>query len=190
MKVGTKSILFGVHQFLWHPYTIGRAWKKLYHRAPHWWEWVAIVCHDVGYWGLPNMDGEEGQRHPVRGAELARSLTHWIAATAWTVRHPFSMAFDSSFQFMSWMAISDTSRAAYELSIGHSRFYAKQSGVGISELFKADKACIFHDPQWFYLLRAHLSGEIWEFLKNSKLPEGTTSHQWFRWYQKLVAELL
>lgn len=190
MNVGTKSILFGVHQFAWHPYTVGRAWKKLYKKSPRWWEWVAIIFHDVGYLGCPNMDGEEGQKHPVRGAKLAESVTRWLAAIGWTLRHPVRMALDSAFQFESWMAISDTARAAYELSIGHSRFYAKQSGVKLSKLFKADKACIFHDPKWLYLLRAHASGEIWEFLKNSKLPAGTTTRQWFDWYRKKVAGLL
>jgi hypothetical protein len=26
--------------------------------------WVAFMVHDLGYWGKPNMDGAEGERHP------------------------------------------------------------------------------------------------------------------------------
>jgi hypothetical protein len=70
MKVGTKSILFGVHQFIWHPITVLIAWWKLYGR-PNWPEFVCIIIHDWGYWGKSNMDGEEGESHP----ELACLLT-------------------------------------------------------------------------------------------------------------------
>lgn len=26
--------------------------------------WIAFIIHDLGYWGKPNMDGAEGERHP------------------------------------------------------------------------------------------------------------------------------
>lgn len=71
MNVGTKSILFGVHAFWWHPFTVAAAWRKLYGRWPNWAEWVAILFHD-NYWGLPNIDGPEGKEHPARNALLAR----------------------------------------------------------------------------------------------------------------------
>lgn len=28
MRIGTKSILFGVHQFIWHPVTVYIAWRN------------------------------------------------------------------------------------------------------------------------------------------------------------------
>lgn len=71
--VGTRSVLWGVHQFLWHPYTVYRAWVALYGR-PTWREAVCILIHDWGYWGSPNMDGPEGERHPELGARLAGGL--------------------------------------------------------------------------------------------------------------------
>ncbi len=71
MNVGTKSLLFGVHQFAWHPFTVWRAWRHLYGENPTWRECVCIVVHDWGYWGCANMDGDEGARHPVLGAEIA-----------------------------------------------------------------------------------------------------------------------
>lgn len=70
MKVGRKSLLFGVHQFIWHPITVLIAWCHLYGR-PSWKELICIIIHDWGYWFAPNMDGEEGEKHPVLGAEIA-----------------------------------------------------------------------------------------------------------------------
>lgn len=74
MRVGTKSLIFGVHQVLWHPITVWIAWVKLYGVWPSWKETVCIVIHDWGYWGSPNMDGEEGERHPEWAAKIAGRL--------------------------------------------------------------------------------------------------------------------
>ena len=73
MTTGTKSLLFGVHQFIWHPITVFLAWKKLY-GWPDWKTMICIIIHDWGYWGSPNMDGPEGERHPVRAANIASNL--------------------------------------------------------------------------------------------------------------------
>ena len=43
---------------------------------------------------------------------------------------------------------------------GHSRFLAERDGFETSDLCWADKASIKFDPEWFYLLRARLSGEL------------------------------
>ena len=73
MRTGTKSLLFGVHQVLWHPVTVWIAWAKLY-GLPTWKESFCILIHDWGYWGSPNMDGERGERHPEFAAHLAGRL--------------------------------------------------------------------------------------------------------------------
>lgn len=73
MNVGTKSLLFGVHQFAWHPITVLLSWRYLY-GTPTWREAVCIFIHDFGYWGSPNMDGAEGTLHPFRGAAIAGYL--------------------------------------------------------------------------------------------------------------------
>jgi len=73
MRVGTKSLLFGVHQFIWHPFTVYLAWTEKYGR-PTLKETLCIIVHDWGYWGMPNMDGEEGVKHPDRGALIAKKL--------------------------------------------------------------------------------------------------------------------
>lgn len=70
MRVGTKSLLFGVHQVLWHPLTVLLAWKKLY-GWPTWREAICIFIHDWGYWGCEDMDGAQGENHPYFGASIA-----------------------------------------------------------------------------------------------------------------------
>lgn len=70
MKVGQRSLLFGVHQFIWHPITVLIAWLVLYRRAT-WKEMFCIIIHDWGYWFTPNMDGQEGERHPEFAAKIA-----------------------------------------------------------------------------------------------------------------------
>lgn len=64
MKIGTKSILFGTHQFILHPFFVLCAWLILYKKFPKFHELAAIITHDLGYLGLPNMDGTEGEQHP------------------------------------------------------------------------------------------------------------------------------
>jgi hypothetical protein len=88
MNVGTKSLLFGVHQFIWHPITVLLAWIELYGR-PTWKELVCIIIHDWGYWGKPNMDGAEGSSHPEKGAKIAANLLgiHYWRLVLYHSRH-------------------------------------------------------------------------------------------------------
>lgn len=74
MKTGTKSLLFGVHQFAWHPLTVWLAWVWLYRRIPTVKETICIIIHDWGYWASEKMDDERGERHPELGAKIAMRL--------------------------------------------------------------------------------------------------------------------
>lgn len=70
MRIGTKSILFGAHQFAIHPWFVAWAWWKLFGFP---WDirlWVAFFVHDFGYIGKPNMDGPEGETHVEFGARV------------------------------------------------------------------------------------------------------------------------
>lgn len=169
MRVGTKSILFGVHAFWWHPLTVALAWRRLYHKWPTRYEWCAIFCHDLGYWGCPNMDGMEGRLHPKRGAKLAgkfaAKLVEWSGG--------------------SWILATAKACDIYWLSLYHSREFARVNQVKPSGLCWADKFCCFYDPPWFYLLRAHLSGEIYEFRANANehIPAEFTFRDWYCWYR-------
>lgn len=73
MNVGSKSLLFGVHQFILHPIFVLMAWIKLF-GLPNIREFICICLHDIGYWGKPNMDGQEGDRHPELGGKVCGRL--------------------------------------------------------------------------------------------------------------------
>jgi hypothetical protein len=70
VSVGTKSLLFGAH---WPPHIamVALAWRWLYGQWPTPKELAAICLHDIGYWGVEQMDGHDGTMHPWKGAKLA-----------------------------------------------------------------------------------------------------------------------
>lgn len=70
MKIGTKSVLYGAHCFLLHPWFVAFAWWKLYGFPFDPRLWIAFFVHDLGYIGKPNMDGPEGELHPYFGAKI------------------------------------------------------------------------------------------------------------------------
>lgn len=80
MKIGTRSVLFGVHQFAIHPWFVAWAWWKLYGFP---WDprlWFAFVLHDMGYVGKPNLDDPEGERH----VEFAARVMERLFGTSWS----------------------------------------------------------------------------------------------------------
>lgn len=135
MKIGTRSLLFGVHQVLWHPYTVLRAWIHLY-GCPSWRELFCIVIHDWGYWGRTDMDGPSGRHHPCLGMRIASR----VLGPEWGM-----------------------------FVYRHSRNLCAETGLEPSKLCWADKYSMLYDPQWFYLLRARLSGEIKEYRQRADL---------------------
>jgi hypothetical protein len=164
MKIGTLSLLFGVHQFIWHPITIVCAWRKCYRRWPKWWELVAIVCHDWGYWGCENMDGEEGQRHPEGGAAITCDIVYGLSCGNAMLAY-----------------------AAWRLSLYHSTHYAATHEARVSDLYLPDKMSVLYDPKWFYLFRGWLSGEVDEYVNNA--PSGVSKNgrgYWYDWYRAKI----
>ncbi len=156
MNVGTKSILFGVHQFAIHPVLVALAWWKLYGFPFDPRLWVAFFVHDIGYFGKPNMDGEEGETHPVVGARIISRLLD-------DPRSPLG------------------GRHWYFFCLLHSRFYSKKLGLPYSRLCVADKLAISVTPRWLYLLQAWATGELIEYMsdKAGRTPaSGRTAYQW------------
>lgn len=169
MKIGTKSLLFGVHQFLLHPLVVAWAWFRLYGLRPqligteipgppgvqcwppaevrasilHPRMWLAFFVHDLGYWGKPNMDGPEGEEHPRVGARFMLAIT---GSFAW-----------------------------HDFVLYHSRFFAKRHGVKPSTLCIADKLSICLPPRWLYLLLGGLTGEVAEYMAKSDRNNATGS---------------
>jgi hypothetical protein len=74
MKIGTKSLLFGAHQFLLHPIMVMVAWWKLFGFPSDYRLWIAFLVHDWGYWGLAEMDGDIGDWHPKLGQTIMGRL--------------------------------------------------------------------------------------------------------------------
>lgn len=179
MKVGTKSLLFGVHQFLWHPWTVIRAYRAVHGVWPMFDDVLCILSHDLGYWGSPNMDGEEGRRHPECGARIAFCLVYlWYKA----------------FKRCPDLVAKQYAEEAHDRTLYHSSHYARLNGAKPSSLYLPDKASILFEPRWFYLLRARLSGEVWEYVENSPLaklpPELKTPGAWLNWYKSKVEQKL
>jgi hypothetical protein len=90
MKLGTKSVLFGAHQFLIHPLCLALAWWRLYGFPWQWQVWLCFFVHDFGYIGCDNIDGEQGQRHPLLGAKIVLWVTgsyHWYQFCLFHSRH-------------------------------------------------------------------------------------------------------
>lgn len=157
LSIGTKSVLFGVHQFAIHPWFVALAWWKLYGFPFDLRLWVAFFLHDIGYFGKPNMDGPEGETHPVVGAQI------------------ISRIFDDPRSPLG-------GRHWYFLCLLHSRFYSKKLNLPFSRLCVADKLAIALTPAWLYLRQAKASGELHEYMRGTgaRTPAGQrTPEQWF-----------
>ncbi|HDY89480.1 MAG TPA: hypothetical protein ENH82_15375 [bacterium] len=141
MKIGTKSLLFGVHQFALHPFLVLLAWLIIYKKMPRLSSLCAIITHDWGYWGLSNMDGKEGEAHPERSAKI------WV----WLLKY-------SDFRWRVCISI-----------MGHSRFNAAKHNMNLSMLFRADKLSMALCPSWLYLLLGNLTGEIKEYIGHGSI---------------------
>lgn len=141
MKIGTKSVLFGAHQFLIHPWFVAWGWWTLYGFPCDPRLWVAFFVHDLGYIGKPNMDGPEGEKHPELGARIMGEL------------------FDP---------VTKRGDRWYYFSLLHSRYYAKTLGLQPSRLCMADKLAIALTPAWLYLPMVRATGEIDEYMAHAK----------------------
>ncbi len=185
MKIGTKSVLFGAHQFLLHPLFVALAWTRLYGFP---WDprlWVAFFVHDLGYWGKPNMDGPEGEEHPFLGARIMQRLFD----------RPISPAFvcpdlrceggylineeagayippDGAWPCPVCGDLRAAERRWHDFTLYHSRFLARRHDRPTSRLCVADKLAGCLEPDWLYLLRVILTGEIDEYMAIATHKEG------------------
>ena len=70
MNIGTRSVLYGAHCAILHPWFLALAWWKLYGFP---WDvrlWAAFGLHDVGYISKRDMDGADGETHVELGARI------------------------------------------------------------------------------------------------------------------------
>jgi hypothetical protein len=198
LKIGTRSLLFGVHQVFIHPIWVAIAWLKLYgwkpdypqpyyqSKAVYYLKYWAKLCfcfivHDWGYWGGKEMDGPDGDKHPEYGAYLANKFLDRKVC----VDNPAVYGTSFLVKSQKW----------HNFCLCHSRFYAKQLGLQPSKLCMADKLSLGLEPWWLYLPRAWLSGELKEYMKSAE-PEGKHGHMNLtqvsakEWYQSVQAYLI
>lgn len=171
MKIGTKSLLFGCHQFLWHPFTVFLAYRKLFRVWPDFYACLCIFFHDWGYWGCADIDGKEGKLHPMLGAQIVGKIVYW---------HNWLKGkrdFESCL-----IACGEAHRCLL-----HSSSVARDNGMAPSDICWADKYCVFYESDWFYLFRTWLSGEGDEFRLNAvnsgHVPKDATNRDWQKWYK-------
>jgi hypothetical protein len=172
MKIGTKSLLFGCHQVLIHPPFVYAAWVKCYHRLPNLKETICIVIHDWGYFGKPNMDGPEGESHPIWAAGFA---ARWLDHDTKMVKGKLRYA---------------------TLCMYHSRFMARSQDTDVSKLCLPDKVGVGLMPVWLWVTLGNFSGEIYEYMHQKKYeinqnagPSGvnySSKFEFFRAYKKIA----
>lgn len=162
MKIGTKSLLFGLHQFAIHPFFVWVAWIIKFHRLPNWKETVCIIIHDWGYWGLSNIDGDEGDLHPI-----------WAAN--WASDH-----LDNKGDYYEYLCLL------------HSRTMAKSCRMEPSELCIADKWGMVYVPAWLQVIQGRLTGETKELRTAKKYAdahrERMTDYQLFQDVKRYIRE--
>ena len=87
MKIGTKSIVYGIHNPVLHGVMVLRAWLIVYGRCPSLSELIAIFLHDIGYGGMPDMDGKYGKRHPEVSARVISKIFNKKKITEMVLYH-------------------------------------------------------------------------------------------------------
>ena len=151
IPIGTRSVLIGAHCFFLHPFFVARAWISLYGYPLDPRIWVSFFVHDFGYWGKPNIDGPEGEKHVELGAKIMSKL------------------FDPRENFYNIRLDDGTPIGKWgQFSLYHSRHYAKANNAEPSKLCFADKLSFSYTPRWLYLPMVTLTGEINEYLENAQ----------------------
>jgi hypothetical protein len=184
MRLGTKSLLYGAHQFLIHPLFVMVAWWKLYGFP---WDlrlWVAFLVHDWGYWGCRDMDGDEGKNHIWTGAKIMGALfDHTYPLARWYTRLIGGLC--------AWIwGPRPENETWFTLAFYHSRTIAKRYDTEPSRLCVADKLAVALEPSWLYLPRVWATGELAEYMDNARqwadqngklMPENAWAwHAWLR----------
>jgi len=166
MNIGTKTLLFGNHQFALHPLFVLLAWIKLY-GMPDWRELVCIIIHDWGYWGSPNLDGREGEDHAIRSGNL-------VVNRFFTKKGELFYTWAYYYRDLIWY---------------HSRFISRRHNHRPSKLCLADKYGVALMPSWLWVFLGKLTGEITEYQSNKKYEiyqEGReNAFDWFRAYKRI-----
>lgn len=184
MTLGTKTILFGVHQFFLHPFLVLIAWVKIYKSFPSWRELICIFIHDWGYWGRTNLKDADGDKHPELGAKIA----HWLFdRVEWETMCGFATNGEQT--TTRWPVRSTKWQ---DFILGHSSFYTIRNNITESKLFAPDKYWHCMIPLWFYKVLAIPSGEFRHYreLKHARMvaEEKVTDTEWWSKLQSVCRD--
>jgi hypothetical protein len=190
MKIGTKSILFGVHQFALHPWFVAWGWFKLYgfRRVL---AGQRIVMKETR---LP-----DGARGPTQ-RDVYTSLYDprlWVAFFVHDLGYFGKPNMDGPEGELHPELGARVMRRLFgepwgEFVLYHSRFVARRHGRKPSALCIADKLAILVPPRWLYLRLARATGEIHEYMaksaRNNETGEkyafanisSTNEEEWYR----------
>ena len=170
MKIGTKTLFFGCHQFIIHPLYVYIAWIKLYHKLPSIGETLAIIIHDWGYFGKGDLDGIDGEKHPEWACKFFNNIKHLWFTQNW---------------FVKCLDLSD-------LCLYHSRSYAKIYNAEPSKLCWADKYGTILYGKYLWTFLATISGELNEYKTNDmykvKEQESYNIWSWHKHGSKVLLE--
>ena len=148
MKIGTKSLLFGGHQFIIHPIMVLLAWIRLYGFPKDYRIIIAIIIHDWGYWNKPNIDGIEGKHHPELGAKIMHALFNYY----WGLFTYYHSRFCTKWEYIeypSMLCYADKLAFCYEIKL----FFLLRVTLSkeIKEFLQIDK--IKSKSQWFDIVK-------------------------------------
>jgi hypothetical protein len=185
MNVGTKSVLFGAHQFLIHPFFVAIAWWKLYGFPLDPRLWLAFFLHDLGYVGKPNMDGSEGEQHPYFGAILMgiffgiewydfclfhsrfMAKRHGMNYSRLCVADKLAVSIEPWWLYLPRVILSGEIKEYMRIGSSRESKYDGEPGQEYTKALKADgskrgwfKACSWYLDQWAYEHR-NLKVDIW-----------------------------
>lgn len=175
LSIGTRSVLFGAHCFLLHPWFVAWGWLRVFGFRRVWIGRRPIVDY---------VEENSGRRWPVivyrdEFASIFRPAL-WIAFIVHDIgylgkpnmdgeegeQHPRTGAAIMRFLF---------GEPWGKFVLYHSRFLAKRDGATPSPLCIADKWAIVAEPWWLYLPRVNLTGEIAEYMAKSSKMNNTGS---------------
>lgn len=173
MTVGTKSVLYGVHCFLIHPWVVALAWWQLHGFRRVW----------IGRAFVPDyIEENSGRRWPITHIrDVFTSLWSprlWLAFFVHDLGYIGSPNMDSPEGELHPLVGARIMAVVCGEPWGefvkyHSRFLAKKDGQRPSPLCIADKLAIVLPPRWLYLIFGGLTGEIDEYMARSDRNNAT-----------------
>lgn len=174
LPVGTRTLLFGVHQFLLHPFFVAKAWIMLYGWPWHPAIWLSFVVHDWGYWGLHELESGKGLNHVQLGAKIVqRVFGPWFGCRNMLCNNGMFVSRDDSGRRI----VLRDCKCHYwsNFNLFHSRQYAQLFDRDVSPLCLADKLSIALVPAKLYLALARFTGEIDHYLAASIDRDGQST---------------